>query len=186
MVDFAGVGASADAGFQCLYAAGERGEKIIYICYDNEGYMNTGSQRSSTAPPGAHTPTTPAGKMGLVKDLPRVMLAHQIPYLATANPAFLDDFVAKLTKAMAADGFSYLHIFAPCPMGWGFPPSQAVKVCRRAVETNYFLLWEAERGEVRVTWETRDPRPLSEYTGLLGKFSHLTDEGSRQLENMVQ
>jgi pyruvate/2-oxoacid:ferredoxin oxidoreductase beta subunit len=186
VVAFAGDGASADAGFQCLSAAGERGERIIYICYDNEGYMNTGGQRSSTTPPGAHTPTTPAGKTGSAKDLPRVMLGHQIPYLATANPAFLDDFVAKLAQAMATDGFSYLHLFAPCPMGWGFPPSQAIEVCRLAVETDYFPLWEARGGEVRTTWKIKAPRPLSEYTSLLGKFNHLTEEESRELKKGVQ
>src|SRR3989304_6820173 len=183
VVAFAGDGATADCGFQALSGAAERGEPIVYICYDNEGYMNTGYQRSATTPPGAWTPTTPKGKLEASKDIPMIMAMHRIPYVATANPAFLEDFLSKLTRAcQVEDGLAYIHLFTPCPMGWKYPSALSLEVCRLAVETNYFPLWEAERGRFRVTWKPNRYKSIDEYLKDVGKFSSLSQEGRERLQ----
>ncbi len=176
---FAGDGGTADVGFQSLSAAAERGENLIYICYDNEGYMNTGVQRSGTTPRGAWTTTTPVGasnrgKKQHKKDVPLIMAMHDIPYVATANTAFLGDYLTKLRKAMEIkDGLSYIHLFSPCPTGWHFPPDRTIEVSRLAVQTNFFPLWEAERGKFKITHPTPFPKPVESYLKLVGKFAHL-------------
>ena len=187
VVAFAGDGGTADAGFQSLSGAAERGEKILYICYDNEGYMNTGAQRSATTPLGAWTSTTPGGKRARSKDVAMIMAMHEIPYTATANPAFLEDFTKKLKKAMEAvkEGMAYIHIFTSCPTGWKFSPAKAIEVCRLAVETNYFPLWEAERGRFRITVKIDNPKPVREYTRNIGKFDHLMEEDVIELQRLV-
>ena len=190
-VAFVGDAASADIGFQALSGAAERGEKLIYICYDNEGYMNTGVQRSSTTPFGARTYTTPVGKERhgkeqASKSLPILMLFHGIPYVATATAAYPEDFAQKLIKATKVkDGLSYIHLFTPCNVGWGVPEDQGLDVSRMAVETNYFPLWEAENGKVRMTHEVADPKPVHEYINLQGKYSHLTAEDLDKIQGMV-
>lgn len=187
VVAFAGDGATADCGFQALSGAAERGEPIIYICYDNEGYMNTGYQRSATTPPGAWTPTTPAGKREASKDIPMIMAMHRIPYVATANPAFLEDFLSKLTRAcQVEDGLAYIHLFTPCPMGWKYPSALSLEVCRLAVETNYFPLWEAERGRFRVTVKLKGHKPIDDYLERLGKFLSLSHEGRKRLQREAE
>lgn len=178
-VAFAGDGGTADVGFQCLSAAAERGENIIYICYDNEGYMNTGFQRSGTTPLGAWTSTTPVGKKRLgkkerSKNLPLILAAHEVPYVATACMAYPHDFERKLRKAMEVkDGLVYVHLLSPCPTGWKFPPEKAIEIGRLAVETHFFPLWEMERGVYRFTVEVTKPKPLEELLGKMGKYSHL-------------
>ena len=191
VVAFVGDGATADIGFQPLSGAAERRENIIYICYDNEGYMNTGVQRSSTTPPGAWTTTSPVGKISRGKQHPRknmplIMIAHGVSYVATASIAYLEDYVQKLTKAMKVkDGLAYIHLYSPCPTGWRSSPEGAVSLCRLAVETNYFPLWEAEYGEIRLTHEITNPKPISEFTELIGKFSHLGEEELAQFQKLV-
>ena len=190
-VSFVGDGATVDIGFQSLSGAAERGENLLYICYDNEGYMNTGVQRSSSTPFGAQTATTPVGparhgKEQAAKYLPLLMLFHGIPYVATATIAYPEDYARKLTKAMQVkDGLVYIHLFTPCLTGWGIPEAQSLEVCRLAVETNYFPLWEAENGKVRLTQEVANPRPIQEYTDMIGKYSHLTAEDLEQIQEMV-
>ena len=180
LVAFTGDGAMADVSFQVLSGAAERGERLIIICYDNEGYMNTGNQRSSTTPIKAWTNTSPVGKEDRGKPnkskyLPLIMAFHGIPYTATATVAYLDDYVKKLTKAMnTRDGMSYIHLFSPCPSGWKAPTDSGIDISRLAVETNYFPLWECENGTFRLTQEIKRPEPIREYTKLLGKFKHLT------------
>ena len=191
LVAFVGDGATVDAGFQPLSGAAERGENFIYICNDNEGYMNTGVQRSSSTPFGARTTTTPVGKARHGKEenskyLPLLMLFHGIPYVATATIAYPEDYARKLTKAMQVkDGLSYLHLFLPCTTGWGIPEDQGLDACRLGVETNYFPLWEAEHGKLRLTQEVTNPKPIHEYIGLMGKYSHLTAEEIAQIQEQV-
>lgn len=188
VVAFAGDGGVADAGFQSLSGAAERGDNIIIICYDNEGYMNTGAQRSGTTPLGAWTSTTPVGvaKKGKgqpAKNMALIMAAHNIPFAATANIAYMEDFLAKLKYAMTVEnGLSYIHLFSPCPVGWKFPPSLTLEISRRAVETNLFPLWEAKEGKFRMTLSMPNPRPLDDYVKMMGKFAHLTAKDIQELK----
>jgi len=192
VVCFNGDGCAADIGFQALSGAAERDEKFIYICYDNEGYMNTGIQRSSTTPLGAKTTTTPVGegfrgKETRAKNLPLLMAMHNIRYTATATLSHLDDFAKKLLKAKEkkSEGFCYLHVFSPCPTGWGVATDLSIELCRMAVKTNYFPLWEAERGKFRLTREVNKPKRVTEYTRLIGKFRHLTEEELAKVQEGV-
>jgi len=187
VVAFAGDGASVDAGFQALSGAAERNDRILYVCYDNEGYMNTGYQRSAATPKGAWTSTTPHGKLQIKKDTPRIMADHRIPYVATCSPAYIPDLVTKVEKAMAnRDGFSYLHVLTPCVSGWGFPPEESIEVCRSSVQTRYFPLYEVDHGRYRITVDVPKPRPLSEYVGRLKKFSRTTEAELAEMELLVK
>lgn len=192
VVCFTGDGCAADVGFQPLSGAAERNEKFIYITYDNEGYMNTGVQRSSTSPLGAVTTTTPygvarEGKETSAKDLALIMAMHRIPYVATATLSHLEDFAKKLLKAKEKknEGFVYIHVFSPCPPGWRIEDDAAIQVCRMAVRTNYFPLWEAENGKFRFTHKTDNPKPIQEFTRLMGRFSHLKEEDLAKLQQLV-
>ena len=191
LVAFVGDGATADIGFQALSGAAERGENFIYICNDNEGYMNTGVQRSSSTPWGARTTTTPVGparhgKEQAAKNLPLLMLFHEIPYVATATIAYPEDYARKLTKAkQVKDGLAYIHLLLPCTTGWGIAEDRGLDVCRLAVETNYFPLWEAEHGKVCLTHEVANPKPIREYTSMIGKYSHLTSDELDRLQDMA-
>lgn len=191
VVAFAGDGGTADAGFQSLSGAAERGENIIYICYDNEAYMNTGVQRSGTTPKWSWTQTTPVGDKGRGKsqkgkDMPMIMAAHGIPYVATANPSYLPDYIDKLKKAMQVkNGMSYIHLYSGCPTGWKFPTEKTIEVGRLAVETNLYPLWECENGKFRMTYEVRKRRPIEEYTQSMQKYAHLTAEEIASLQEMV-
>lgn len=188
---FAGDGCFADVGFQPLSGAAERGENIITICYDNEGYMNTGIQRSGTTPFRSWTTTTPVGvkkkgKQTSPKNMPLIMAAHDIPYVATATIGFPADYARKLTKAMAVkDGMSYIHLFTPCPTGWRAGTDAGIDICRMAVETNSFPLWEYERGTYRFTYTAERPKPMTEYLGLMRKYSHLGKEEIAEIQGLV-
>ena len=190
-VAFVGDGCAADVGFQPLSGAAERNENIIFITYDNEGYMNTGIQRSSTTPYLGWTFTSPVGKerkgkQMLPKNLPLIMAAHQIPYVATANIAFPEDFISKLTKAMSIkDGMSYIHLLSPCIPGWGIDISATMDVCRAAVETSYFPLWEYEREKYRFTYTVDKPKSIGEYLKLMRRFSHLKEEDIWGIQELV-
>jgi len=190
-VALVGDGATVDIGFQTLSGAAERGENLIYICFDNEAYMATGIQRSSSTPFFAWTTTSPVGKYRLGKGeppkyMPLIMADHGIPYVATATVSHLEDYARKLTKAMEVkDGLVYIHILSPCPTGWRAPEDSAVELSRIAVETNYFPLWEAERGEFRLTYRPKNPLPIQEFTNLMGRFSHLTEKELAELQKMV-
>ncbi|UCC39247.1 MAG: pyruvate synthase subunit PorB [Candidatus Aminicenantes bacterium] len=192
VVAFTGDGCAADVGFQPLSGAAERDENFIYICYDNEGYMNTGIQRSSTTPIGARTSTTPVGvsrrgKESMSKNLPLIMAMHKIPYTATATLSHLEDLAKKLLKAKTKknEGLAYIHVFSPCPTGWGFASNLTIEICRLAVRTNYFPLWEAERGRFRLTPRIQKPRPLKELVEIMTKFSHLRKDEIKILEKEV-
>ncbi len=192
VVCFTGDGCAQDIGFQTLSGAAERNEKMVYICYDNEGYMNTGIQRSSATPYGASTSTTPVGaarkgKTTGKKDLPMIMSMHDIPYVATATLSHLEDYAQKLEKAKekSKEGFAYLHVFCPCLVGWKIPMDASIQVCRAAVRTNYFPLWESENGKYRITQKVAKPKPIDELTKLMGKFKHMGSEELAVLQKMV-
>lgn len=191
LVAFVGDGCTADISFQALSGAAERGENFLFICYDNEGYMNTGNQRSSTTPLRAWTNTSPVGgayrgKEKNNKYLPLIMAFHGIPYVATASIANLEDYVLKLKKAIEVkDGLAYIHLLAPCPTGWKAPLDSGIELSRLAVETNYFPLWEYERGQFRFTRDVANPKPVSDYIRLIGKFSHLQDTETQELQESI-
>ena len=183
IVAVAGDGATADCGFQSLSGAAERGEKMLYVCYDNEGYMNTGYQRSSTTTEGSRTSTTPlgsaiSGKQQAQKYVPLILAMHGVEYCATATPWNMRDMVEKIEKGLAASkrGFAYLHVFTPCPTGWSFPPDQTIEVSKLAVKSNMFPLWECSGGKYTLTYKNPEPMPVSEFVKGIGKFKKLSAE----------
>jgi len=151
VISWAGDAGSGDIGLQALSGAAQRDDDVLYVCYDNEACMNTGGQASGLTRMGARTSTTPAGKSTAKKDLPRIMLAHGVRYVATASIAYPDDFASKLRRAASLSGFRYVQVLAPCPLAWGYESSRTVEMARRAVEEGVWPLWEAEEGRVRVT-----------------------------------
>ncbi|MFN7106445.1 MAG: 3-methyl-2-oxobutanoate dehydrogenase subunit beta, partial [Pyrobaculum sp.] len=145
-VVWAGDGGTADIGFATVSGAAERNSDVIYIMYDNEAYMNTGIQRSGSTPHAAWTATTPSGKRERKKDVALLMMAHGVPYVATANIAYPQDFYRKLKRAAEIEGFRFIHLYAPCPPGWRHDPSKTVEVAKLAVETGMWILWEYDNG----------------------------------------
>jgi pyruvate ferredoxin oxidoreductase beta subunit len=186
----AGDGGTADIGLQALSGALERDDDFIYICTDNEAYMNTGIQRSSSTPFGASTTTSPAGKvkMGQVtwkKNMPAIAAAHNIPYVATACPSYPIDLIQKVKKAADIEGAAYIHILSVCPTGWRSAPELSIKLGRLAVETGIFPLYEVERGQYRLNIDFPKLKPIKEYIKLQGRFRHLTDELIGEIEKRV-
>jgi pyruvate ferredoxin oxidoreductase beta subunit len=174
-----GDGGTTDIGFGCLSGMFERNDDVLYICYDNGAYMNTGVQRSSATPPAARTATTmavgeePGAVFGQGKNLPLIAMAHEIPYVATATVADLHDLEDKVTKAMAMHGARYLHVLVPCPLGWGAPSSSTIKLARLARETGIFPVFEARRGEVTAVTKIRHRVPVDEYLRPQKRYAHL-------------
>jgi pyruvate/2-oxoacid:ferredoxin oxidoreductase beta subunit len=188
VVTWAGEGGTFDIGFQALSGAVERNENFIYVCYDNEAYMNTGIQRSSSTPYGAWTTTTPGRdwKKMRKKNIVEALAAHRIPYAATASIAYPEDLLGKARKAKAMKGSRFLHIFSSCPTGWRIPSEMSVKIARMAVQTNIFPLYEVEDG-VRYTINfTPKGYLVKEYFRLQGRFQHLSDADLEQIQEMVQ
>jgi len=184
---WAGDGGTFDIGIQALSGAAERGDNIIYIVYDNEAYMNTGIQRSSATPHGAWTTTTPVKhyKRGPKKNMIEIMVAHRIPYCATANVAYPEDLIRKVSKAKQIKGTKFLHIYAPCPTGWKHPPNITIKIARLATETNVFPVYEVENGVYKINKKIKNPKPVSEYLKLQGRFRHLTAEEIEYIQEEV-
>jgi pyruvate ferredoxin oxidoreductase beta subunit len=174
-----GDGGTTDIGFGCLSGMFERNDDVLYVCYDNEAYMNTGVQRSSATPPAARTATTmavgvhPGNVFGTGKNVPLIAMAHMIPYVATASVANLRDLEAKVTRAMAIGGARYIHVHVPCPLGWGSDPADTIKTARMAVESGLFPLFEAENGDVTARYLLRRPVPDDAYLSLQKRFAHL-------------
>jgi pyruvate ferredoxin oxidoreductase beta subunit len=174
-----GDGGTTDIGFGCLSGMFERNDDVLYICYDNEAYMNTGVQRSSATPPAARTATSqivgkdPGNVFGQGKNVPLIAMAHEIPYVATASVADVRDLEAKVTKAMSIHGARYIHILVPCPLGWGAAPHDTVKLARLATESGLFPVFEAEHGEVTDRRKIRRKVPVEEYLRLQRRFAHL-------------
>lgn len=176
---WAGDGGTFDIGLQALSGAAERNDDIIYTCYDNEAYMNTGIQRSSATPVGAWTTTTPVKhyKKERKKDIIGIMAAHGIPYIATASVAYPEDMVKKFKKAREIKGTRFIHVFAPCPAGWKSRPEDTVKLARLAVQTGYFPLLEIEDGEKwTLNLKVKERKPIAEYLKLQGRFRHLKED----------
>jgi pyruvate ferredoxin oxidoreductase beta subunit len=169
-----GDGGTTDIGFGCLSGMFERNDDVLYICYDNEAYMNTGVQRSSATPPAARTATTSAGnRFGQGKNVPLIALAHGIPYVATATIAELHDLEAKVRRAMEFRGARYLHIFVSCPLGWGHDSAASIRIARLAKESGLFPVFEAEDGEVVSVSKIRRRVPVEEYLRPQKRFAHL-------------
>lgn len=182
----AGDGGTVDIGFGCLSGMFERNDDVLFVCYDNEGYMNTGVQRSGATPPAARTANTkvigsePGNSFGQGKNVPLIAMAHEIPYVATATVAELHDLEAKVERAMTIRGARYLHVLVPCPLGWGSDPAGTIEVARLAKETGFFPVFEAEHGQVSSVSKIRRVRPVEDYLRLQARFAHLFTEPRRQ------
>ena len=188
VVGWAGDGGTFDIGIQALSGTAERNDDVLYVCYDNEAYMNTGIQRSGATPIGSWTTTTPVKepKSEQKKDIDAIMIAHKIPYLATATAAYPHDMIAKFKKARSIKGTRFIHLFAACPTGWRMPENLSIKVMRLAVLSNIFPLYEVENGETyRQTVIPDEIMPIDEYMHLQGRFRHLTDEDVKEFQKMV-
>ncbi len=188
VVGWAGDGGTFDIGIQALSGTAERNDDVLYVCYDNEAYMNTGIQRSGATPIGSWTTTTPVKnpKSEQKKDIDAIMIAHKIPYLATATAAYPHDMIAKFKKARSIKGMRFIHLFAACPTGWRMPENLSIKVMRLAVLSNIFPLYEVENGETyRQTVIPDEIMPIDEYMHLQGRFRHLTDEDVKEFQKMV-
>jgi len=186
IIIFGGDGGTFDIGLQALSGAFERRHDFVYVCYDNEAYMNTGIQRSSATPEGAWTTTTPIGvasqgKIGPKKDLVAFALAHHVDYAATACTSYWSDFITKVRKAAEVDGPALIHAVAPCPLGWRFPTDQTIQMGRLAVQSRYFPLYEVERGKYKMSISPHQV-PLEDFLRLQGRFSHLFQpQGAQEL-----
>jgi len=186
---FGGDGATFDIGFQALSGMFERGHDVLYVCFDNEAYMNTGIQRSSSTPHAAMTTTSPPGRvrMGkrhLKKDIVSIIAAHHIPYAASSSVAYPSDIRKKVRRAMSIKGSTFLLIHSPCPLGWGHGGSMTIEVARLAVQTGLFPIIELERGELTGTMPIRHPKPVTEYLKEQKRFRHLFKEGQREQEEL--
>ncbi len=179
-----GDGGTVDIGLGPLSGMFERGDDVLYICYDNEGYMNTGVQRSGATPPAARTATTqpvgpePGNDWGKGKDMARIAMAHEIPYVATATVADLRDLEYKVDKAMQFRGARYIHVLVPCPLGWGTASNITVRLARLATQSGLFPVYEAENGEVTSVMKIRRPAPVEEYLRPQRRFAHLFKKGA--------
>jgi pyruvate ferredoxin oxidoreductase beta subunit len=174
-----GDGGTVDIGLACLSGLFERNDDVLYVCYDNQAYMNTGVQRSGATPPAARTATTeavgrsPGNRFGQGKDLPRIAMAHDLPYVATATTADLHDLEGKVETAMAVHGARYLHVLVPCPLGWAAEPADTVRLARLAKESGLFPVFEARHGEVTAVSAIRRRVPVEDYLSLQGRYRHL-------------
>jgi pyruvate ferredoxin oxidoreductase beta subunit len=175
----AGDGGTVDIGLGCLSGLFDRNDDVLFVCYDNQGYMNTGVQRSGATPPAARTATTrpvgtePGNVFGQGKDLPRIAMAHEIPYVATATVADLRDLERKVEKAMGMHGARYLHVLVPCPLGWASASKDTIRLARLATQSGLFPVFEAEDGVVTATTPIRQRVPVDDYLTLQGRFAHL-------------
>jgi pyruvate ferredoxin oxidoreductase beta subunit len=185
-----GDGGTVDIGFGCLSGMFERNDDVLYLCYDNEAYMNTGVQRSSATPPTARTATTqalgdaPGNIFGTGKNLPQIAMAHNIPYVATASVSDLHDLEAKVVKAMGVRGARYIHIMVPCPLGWGSAAEDTIRIARLASESGLFPLFEAEHGAVVSVIKIRRQVPVEDYLRLQRRFAHLFRKGAEDRERI--
>ncbi len=191
VVAMGGDGGTSDIGFQALSGMFERGHKMIYVCVDNEAYMNTGIQRSSSTPYGASTTTSPAGRLRPMgqntwkKDMTAIAAAHNIPYAATACPSFYTDLMTKVRKAKEVEGPAYIHILSVCPTGWRVPPEKAIEYGQLAVDTGVFPLYEVDHGVWRMTRKPKELKPIAEYFKGQGRYRHLDQGLTAQIQEKV-
>lgn len=188
---FGGDGGTYDIGLQALSGMLERGHDVLYVAYDNEGYMNTGGQRSSATPLGANMETTPIGDESFGnekyrKDIMEIVKAHHVKYLAQANVAYLPDLRNKAKKALATNGPSFLLVFQPCTNVWKFPISDYVSVAQLATETNYWPLYEIENGEYKLNFDNKNQKPIEEYLQTQKRFKHLFSDKNKEVIEMIQ
>jgi len=181
----AGDGGTADIGMGCISGMFERGHDILYVCYDNEGYMNTGYQRSSLTPPGARTTTSPPGRMSWgnatrKKNMPLIAVAHGVPYVATATPAEPRDLMRKVQKALEMEGPKYLHLLVPCVPGWGYESHLSLEMARLAAETFLFPVFEVENGVITRVKRVKERRPVEDYLRPQKRFAHLFRPGGEE------
>jgi len=191
VIALAGDGGTFDIGLQALSGALERGHDFVYVCYDNEAYMNTGIQRSGATPLGAATTTSPAGlkipgKKEWKKNLEGICAAHGIEYVATATIAYWNDYITKMRKAIEVEGPAVIHVLAPCPLGWRFDPSMTIKLSRLAVQTLVFPLYEIEKGVYKLSMKVSKPYPVEEYLKLQGRFKHLFQPEFKHIIKTIQ
>jgi pyruvate ferredoxin oxidoreductase beta subunit len=190
-IAFGGDGGTYDIGLQSLSGAMERGHNMLYVCYDNNAYMNTGIQRSSATPPGAFTSTAPAGsesygKTQNRKDLTKIMVAHNIPYVAQTTPYHWKDLAMKVEKALAVEGPAFLNILMPCTVGWHFDPAIGIDLSREAVENNYWPLFEVENGVYKINKKPKNREPLAPWMEKQGRFKHLFKPGNEHVLERLQ
>ncbi|HOW57764.1 MAG TPA: pyruvate synthase subunit PorB [Smithellaceae bacterium] len=191
VVGMAGDGGTMDIGLQALSGAMERGHNMLFVCFDNEAYMNTGIQRSSGTPMGASTTTAPAGKVSMgqktwKKNVTEIMVAHNVPYVATACPSYPLDFINKVEKAKKVKGPAYIHCFSVCPTGWRSPSHLTIALGRLAVETGIFPLYEVENGKYKLSSEMpRKLKPITDYYKTQGRFRHLSEDEIKMIQSRV-
>jgi pyruvate ferredoxin oxidoreductase beta subunit len=190
-VGFAGDGGTSDIGIQALSGAMERGHNFLYCCFDNEAYMNTGIQRSSSTPYGAWTTTAPVGKKSIgqvtwKKNMPEIAVAHKIPYVATACPSYPFDLMDKVRKGAEIEGPAYVHILSPCPTGWRYPQNLTIEIGRLAVETGVFPLYEVINDEYRLSFDFPELKPVWEYMKEQRRFRHLTEDIVEKIQARVE
>jgi len=188
-VGFAGDGGTADIGIQALSGAIDRDDDILYICYDNEAYMNTGVQKSSLTPFGAKTTTTPAGgnvrgNLRPKKNMFEIVAAHGIKYAATASIGYLQDYIKKVQRASEIKGTKYIHVMAPCPTGWGIASDESVEIAKEAVDCGLWMLAEYENGVYSINKKPKNLSGLRAHIKKQGRFKHLTDEDINHIESM--
>ncbi|MHA1349402.1 MAG: thiamine pyrophosphate-dependent enzyme [Promethearchaeota archaeon] len=192
VVAFAGDGGTVDIGIQSLSGAVERGTNFIYACYDNEAYMNTGVQRSGSTPLGAYSTTTPNGKIGYKKNMPKILEAHGIPYVATAISSYPLDLYEKFKNAMKIKGPKYIHILAPCPPGWGYNPKDSIQIGKLAVQTGFWPLYEVIEGKFVLSKNSSkylDPKkrkPIIEYLNTQKRFKNISDEDIERHKSYIE
>lgn len=184
-IAFGGDGGTYDIGLQSLSGALERGHRFLYVCYNNEAYMNTGIQRSSATPLCSNTTTAPAGRMipgkpQWRKDLTEIVVAHNIPFVAQASPSHWQDLMRKVEKALEMEGPSFINVFTPCPRGWRHDPSKSIEIARLAVDTCYWPLYEVEHGRYRITYRPKEKKPVEDWLFMQGRFAHLKEPRNRE------
>jgi len=190
-IAFGGDGGTYDIGIQALSGAMERRHDMLYVCYNNEAYMNTGIQRSGATPLGAYTNTQPAGTVSdgknvFSKDLTEIMAAHHIPYVAQASPSKWRDLQKKVEKALDTKGPSFINIIAPCPLGWKYPTEKGVEVAQLAVDTCFWPLYEVTDGVYKINYKPKEKKPIQEYTKIQGRFRHLKGERGDKVQELFQ
>jgi pyruvate ferredoxin oxidoreductase beta subunit len=186
-----GDGGTYDIGLQALSGAMERGHDMLYVCYDNEAYMNTGIQRSGGTPKGTQTSTTPVGKVipgktQFPKPLTEIMIAHNIPYVAQATPGFPKDLSDKVEKALSIEGPAFMNVLAPCTRGWRYPMEESMEIARLAVDTCFWPIFEVEHGQVRVTRKPKEKVPVADWLERQGRFRHLFREENKHIIDEIQ
>lgn len=183
---FAGDGGTLDIGLQSLSGMMERGDDVLYVCYDNEAYMNTGIQGSSATPMGAWTTTTPMGKPVYKKSLLGIAIAHSVPYCASCSMGNIPDLRRKIRKAKEISGPRIIHVFSPCPTGWGIHPSKSVEVSKMAIKSGAWILYEYENGKIKINAKPKELVPVKEYLAMQKRFKNVSEDTVEAMQRIVE